>query len=211
MGTLIGFIFGGGFVIALSALLNVKPQRPSVEIPEKHWPQYCDDISAGVRAGLSISESTWLAANSLPQFLQNRFEEARLDCTNGISFSRKLADLNVELDNPTFARIAHLITTALSQNAGAVASLLNEFAQNLRTDIALVNEIAGKQAVTKVSAKVAAFAPIVVLLLTSTRSTVRDAFLTTSGLIVIAGAMSVTLFSYLLMRSISEIKVLNAR
>jgi tight adherence protein B len=103
----------------------------------------------------------------------------------------------------------HLINTAQNQNATAVAALLNEFAQNLRSDIALVNEIAGKQAVTRVSAKVAALAPFVVLLLTSSRSTVRNAYLTPTGLLVIAGTLSVTYFSYLMMRRISQIKVLS--
>ncbi|MCX6403685.1 MAG: hypothetical protein NT032_07270 [Actinobacteria bacterium] len=209
MGSLIGLIFGCGIALAISSLKKVGKDSKTIHIPEKYWPQFCDDLSAGIRAGQSISQATWQASESLPIFLQNCFWQSRKQWEQGATFAKSLHNLSLDLKSVSFSRIVHLIQTAQNQNASAVAALLSEFAQNLRADIALVNEIAGKQAVTRVSAKVAALAPIAVLLLTSSRSTVRNSYLTPTGLLVIAGAMTVTLFSYLMMRKISQIKVLS--
>jgi hypothetical protein len=117
--------------------------------------------------------------------------------------------LSNQLESPTFTRIVFLIVTANNQNSASLASTLNEFASNLRTDLELVDEIAGKQAITKVSARVAALAPLVVLVLTSTRDSVRESFLTTLGLTVVALSFTVTAISYFLMVKFSQIKVLN--
>lgn len=209
MGSLIGLIFGCGIALTLMSLQKAEKLPSRMEIPEKYWPQFCDDLSAGIRAGQSLSQATWQASESLPIFLQASFSQSRRRWEQGTAFANSLHDLSLEFKSISFSRIVHLINTAQNQNATAVAALLNEFAQNLRSDIALVNEIAGKQAVTRVSAKVAALAPFVVLLLTSSRSTVRNAYLTPTGLLVIAGTLSVTYFSYLMMRRISQIKVLS--
>jgi tight adherence protein B len=209
MGSLIGLLFGGGLLLAFRASIRSQGGDSRFEVSERYWPQYCDDLSSAIRAGLSVSEATWQASGSLPSLLQIRFTTARTNCENGVAFNKSLEKLSIELDNSTFSRIVHLIITAQSHNTSAISSLLNEFSQNLRVDIALINEIAGKQAVTRVSAKVAAFAPLVVLILTSTRESVRQSFLSSTGLIIISAVMAVTLFSYLAMRRISQIKVLN--
>jgi tight adherence protein B len=210
MGSLIGLLFGGGLLLAFGTSARSARGDSRFEVSERYWPQYCDDLSSAIRAGLSVSEATWQASASLPSLLQIRFSTARTDCENGVAFNKSLQKLSIELENTTFSRIVHLIITAQSHNTTAIPALLNDFAQNLRVDIALINEIAGKQAVTRVSAKVAAFAPLVVLLLTSTRESVRQAFLNPTGLFIISTVTAVTLFSYLAMRRISQIKVLNA-
>ncbi|MEN9692468.1 MAG: hypothetical protein RLZZ330_112 [Actinomycetota bacterium] len=209
MGSLLGLIFGCGFALSILNIQKAADTQEKRSIPEKYWPQFCDDISAGIRAGLSFPESFWQASNSLPLFLQLQFVVIQNRCEAGEPFSATVLEFSERLENKTFSRIVHLATTAQSQNVSAIAGLMNDFSQNLRSDIALLDEIKGKQVVAKISAKVAAFAPLVVLALTSTRQTVRDAFMTTTGLFVISGTMIVTLGSYLLMRNISRIEALN--
>jgi tight adherence protein B len=209
MGTLTGLIFGCGLTLVLYSLSpSVRTERKPLNV-EKYWPQFCDDISTGVRAGLSVSESTWQASATLPFFLQDQFKRCKDEAERGIPFSLAIQNLSTQLKNSTFSRISFLITTAQSQDSRSLAGLLSEYAANLRADIELINEISGKQAVTKVSARVAAFAPLVVLALTSTRSSVRDSFLTSTGLMVVSASFFVTGISYLLMMKISKIKVLD--
>lgn len=209
MGSLLGLIFGCGLTLAIFHKGKTDPNEEKTRIPEKYWPQFCDDISSGVRAGLSFPESFWLATNSLPLFLQLKFKELQKKCDTGEPFVATIIEFSDKLDNKTFSRIVHLATTAQSQNISAIAGLMNDFSQNLRSDISLLDEIKGKQAVTKISAKVAAVAPFVVLVLTSTRQTVRDAFMTTTGFLIVALTTIVTLGSYLLMRNLSRIEILN--
>lgn len=208
MGALIGLIFGGGLALVISSLGNISATPPNKKFSEKYWPTFCDDLSAGVRAGLAIPAATWQASESLPLALQQQFLLARQEYESGGSFVLCLEELAKQLDNQTFFRIVNLILTAQNQNTAAVAGLLNEQAHNLRADLALMNEILGKQAVTRVSAKVAAFAPLVVLALTSTRATVRDAYFQPLGIFVLTGVFLATAVSYFAMRNISQIKVL---
>ena len=209
MGSLLGLIFGCGLSIALLNRNHPVELKPRIQIPEKYWPQFCDDISSGIRAGLSFPESFWQAANSLPLLLQAEFFDIQKRCEAGEPFVTSVLEFSNNLENKTFSRIVHLATTAQSQNVSAISGILNDFAQNLRSDIALLHDIQGKQAVTKISAKVAAVAPLVVLLLTSSRQTVRDAFMTSTGFLVISATMFATLGSYLLMRKISRIEALH--
>ncbi len=209
MGALLGLIFGCGLVLAASSISRKAATNSGFTVQEKFWPQYCDDVSSAIRSGMSVSESTWQASKSLPSLLQERFESSRIESEKGETFAKSLQKLSLELKSSTFTRIVHLILTAQGHNSSAISGLLNEFAQNLRADNALINEIAGKQAVTKISARVAAFAPLVVLILTSTRSSVRESFLNPTGITVVAVVFSTTAISYLAMRRISSIKVLN--
>ena len=209
MGSLLGLIFGCGLAIVIFSWQKMDSPKQRTDIPEKYWPQFCDDVSASIRAGLSFPEAFWQASNSLPLFLQAEFEQLKVRCESGDPFAQSILQFSQNLENKTFSRIIHLATTAQSQNISAIAALLNDFAQNLRSDISLLDDIQGKQAVTKISAKVAAAAPLVVLLLTSSRETVRNAFSTSTGIFVISGTMIVTLGSYLLMRKISRIEVLS--
>lgn len=208
MGNLLGLIFGSGIALIVFSLTSAERKSPPNRITEKYWPTFCDDISAGVRAGLAIPEATFQASTSLPIFLQQEFVKAKKDFAGGESFSGCIQKLATQIEDQTFSRITRLILTAQTQNSAAISGLLSEQAHNLRSDLALLNEILGKQAVTKVSAKVASLAPLVVLVLTSTRPTVRDAYLQPIGIAVLLVVGFVTVFSYLVMRNISEIKVL---
>ncbi len=209
MGVIVGLIFGCGLALAILSINPRARKNKKPHIPERFWPQFCDEISSGVRAGLSVSEATWRAGESLPVFLQDEFSKFQIGAERGISFNQSILSLSNQLESPTFTRIVFLIVTANNQNSASLASTLNEYASNLRTDLELVDEIAGKQAITKVSARVAALAPLVVLVLTSTRDSVRESFLTTLGLSVVALSFTVTAISYFLMVKFSQIKVLN--
>lgn len=210
MGVITGLIFGCGMALAIFSLKPKSKQNKRLLVPEKYWPQFCDDISSAVRAGLPTSEATWQASASLPLFVQNQFLKHKESAEMGVSFNQSILNLSDQLESSTFSRIAFLIITANNQNSESLATILNEYASNLRTDLDLVNEIVGKQAVTRVSARVAALAPLVVLVMTSTRDSVRESFLTPLGLSVVFGSFIVTAFSYLLMVKISQIKALNA-
>ena len=210
MGTLIGIIFGAGLSMVLwnqdshihTAILRLKRRPSTINFA---WPAFIEDVASGVRAGLGLPQATWQAGSRLPVSAASVFSQAELKWSGGDGFEDALAYLLIQFPNASCEQFVHTIELAHRQGGRAVSTLLSQMARDLRTQQQLIHEVKGRQAVTATSAKVAVAAPWVVLVMTATRSDVRETYSTSSGLVVLVIVFGITAGSYLLMKKIAEI------
>jgi tight adherence protein B len=211
MAALISFAFGAGLWLALSTL-PARPQGRRRRAPRRAaarvWPAFFDDVASGLRAGLGVGQAVWQAGGRLPLLERAAFAAAEESWRQGRGLTASLADLAAALSVPALTAFVELIQLALVHGGNRLPALLVELAEQTRSQLALVDEVKGRQASTVNAARVAVAAPWVVLALTMTRPDVRQVYASISGLAVLALIAALSLGSYLLMSKLARIEAL---
>jgi tight adherence protein B len=209
----IGNLIGIGFAVGLwLAVIAIWPTSKKAQVNQRvaaDWPSFIDDVASGVRSGLSLPFSTFDAGQRLPAVQAKEFSKVKDMWDSGVGYMDCLQVLDSVIRNPGFEYFVSTAVIAYEQGGESVPTVLTQLARSLRSGNQLFNEIKGRQAVTVNSAKVAVLAPFVVLLLTGTRSQVRDAYLTELGFLVIACVIIVSWFSFELMKRFAKIPELD--
>jgi tight adherence protein B len=210
---MIGNLIGVGIAIGIwIALLAVWPRNQQLSTKKEttpDWPAFIDDVSSGVRAGLSLPFATFDAGTRLPTRHANHFWQTQAKWQEGVGYLQCLDVLENRIGHAGFELFASTAAIAYEQGGQSVPTVLTQLARSLRSGNQLFNEIKGRQAVTVNSARVAVLAPLVVLVLTGTRTEVRQAYMSEVGLFVLVAVVAISWFSYQLMKKFAQIPELD--
>jgi tight adherence protein B len=210
---MIGNLIGVGIAVGIwIALLAVWPRRKQPSAKKEKitdWPAFIDDVASGVRAGLSLPYATFDAGTRLPTRQASHFQQTQAKWQEGVGYLQCLDALENQIGHAGFELFAGAAAIAYEQGGKSVPTVLTQLARSLRSGNQLFNEIKGRQAVTVNSARVAVLAPLVVLVLTGTRAEVRQAYMSEVGLFVLVSVMTISWFSYQLMKKFAQIPELD--
>lgn len=213
IGNLIGVGLAVGIWISLLAVWRPQSKRAQMSALMKDtltdWPAFIDDVASGVRAGLSLPYATFDAGTRLPPKQANHFVQTQLDWEKGVGYLQCLDALEGRIGHAGFEMFVSTAAIAYEQGGQSVPTVLTQLARSLRSGNQLFNEIKGRQAVTVNSARVAVLAPLVVLVLTGTRTEVRQAYMSEVGLFVLVSVVAVSWVSYQLMKKFAHIPELD--
>lgn len=211
MGQLIGIGFGAGLWIALMAFEFSPHKWRKLGVRARSdvaWPAFIDDVASGLRAGLPIPQALWQAAHRLPATERAMFAQAESSWSAGAGFNTTLRALESGIGQPAFTMLCQTIELGAEHGGSRLPVLLTQLGEQIRGHLALLAEVKSRQASTVNAAKVAVMAPWLVLLLTSTRAQVRATYMTSTGLLLLAGVALVCAVSYLVMVRLARITAL---
>jgi tight adherence protein B len=163
------------------------------------WPDAIATLIASVRAGVSLPESCLSLIDRGPgELLPGWLAFASSYRATG-SFRIALDRLRQQLADPIADRVAAAL--ALTHDVGGtdLVRVLRTLGDFVREDIRVRKEIEARWSWTVTSARVAAGAPWLVLLLMSTRPEAAVAYNSTSGVVVITVGAVATILGYRLM------------
>jgi tight adherence protein B len=171
------------------------------------WPYVVDDLSSGVRAGLSLPESVAALAERGPISLRPAFARFAAEYRGSGSLNAGLDRLARDLDDPFADRIIEGLRLARDVGGSDVGRLLRTLGQALREDARVRGEIEARQSWTVNGARMAVVAPWLVLLLLASRSRSVRVYDEPSGLLVLAIGAVLSMAAYALMRRIGSLPV----
>lgn len=165
------------------------------------WPDVCDLLVAGIRAGLSLPEAVAGLANGGPAPLRPAFAQFAREVEATGSFDRSAAQLKATLADPVADRIIESLRMARQVGGTELTSVLRALSQSVRAETALRSEVEARQSWIRGAAVLGVSAPWVVLLLLSSRPEGAIAYSTPEGLaiILVGAAASVVAFRLMLM------------
>lgn len=212
MAWLLGASFGAGLWLAALSLLErsngVRRRKRLRPAPARIWPAFYDDVASGLRAGLTLGPSIWQAGRRLPLLERQAFAVAEEYWLAHGGLTSALEVLAARLPHRSFAIFVELINLSATHGSTRLSALVSELAEQSRNQLALTDEVRGRQATTVNAARVAVAAPWAVLALTLSRADVREVYGTAAGLSVLVGVALICALSYLAMRRLARIEAL---
>jgi tight adherence protein B len=169
------------------------------------WPEVVDDLSSGIRAGLSLPEALVALGERGPAELRAHFRRFGEDYRATGRFAEALTLLKARLADPVADRIVEALRLTRDVGGSDLGRLLRTLSQFLREDLRTRGELEARQSWTVAGARLAVAAPWVVLALLSTRPGTAAAFDTPAGLAVLAGGALCCLVAYRLMLRIGRL------
>jgi tight adherence protein B len=200
----IGLAFGvlAGYLPLL--VLKARSRRRARELQEI-WPDAIDNLSSGVRAGMSLPEAVAALADHGPEPLRPAFARfADVYHASG-RFNDALEDLKAELADPTADRVVEALRLAREVGGTEVGRTLRILSVFLRDEYRVRKELEARQSWVIVAARLAFATPWFVLLMLSTKQESVAAYRGPGGAVVLAiGAVMATL-GYRMMLAIGRI------
>ena len=169
------------------------------------WPYVVDDLSSGIRAGLSLPEAVAAIAERGPTILRPAFARFAAHYRSSGSFNAGLDRLATELADPFADRVIEALRLARDVGGTDVGRLLRTLSQALREDARARGEIEARQSWTVNGARLAVVAPWLVLLLLASRSSSVQVYDEPAGLLVLGIGAVLSVASYLLMQRIGRL------
>jgi tight adherence protein B len=163
------------------------------------WPDVVDNVTSGIRAGMSLPEALSAVAVRGPAELRPAFAAFSEDYRLTGRFNECLDRLKVSLSDPVADRLIESLRIAREVGGSDLGRLLRTLSRFLRDDARARAEIEARQSWTVNAAKLAAAAPWLVLLLLSTRPESVQAYATPTGALVLLVGALVTALAYWLM------------
>jgi tight adherence protein B len=191
-------------VISSLRISNPRKSTSPKVIQGYSFAPFIDDMASAVRAGMGAPEAMWQAATRLPVHYALIFDEAHV-LWQARGFSAALQLLRSSCADRDIVQLVEVLTVVQTTGSETLATALSQLARMARARHELRNEVQGRQAVTVTAARVAVAAPWLVLVLTSGRPQTRDAFLSASGIGVLAAVAFLCGLSYVAMQRLSRI------
>lgn len=193
--------FGGYLPIALVR------RRAAQRTAERRalWPEVVDNLTSGVRAGMSLPEAVSQLAVRGPEPLRPPFVDFAADYRATGRFGDCLDRLKVALADPVADRIIESLRIAREVGGSDLGRLLRTLAQFLREDTRTRAELETRQGWTVAAARLALAAPWVVLAMLSLRPDTVAAYDTAAGVVILAVGAAVSFVSYRVMLRIARL------
>jgi tight adherence protein B len=169
------------------------------------WPYVIDDLSSGIRAGLSLPEAVAAIAERGPLPMRPAFARFAADYRASGSFSTSIERLADRLADPVADRVVEALLLAREVGGTDVGRLLRSLGQALRDDARARGEIEARQSWTVNGARLAVCAPWAVLLLLASQSNSIQVYDRPAGLLVLTIGGGLSAFAYVLMRRIGRL------
>jgi len=188
-------------------LLLRRRNNKSNELKMNQWLILIDELSSGVRAGLTISESLSQSLNKSEEPLRQDLLEAILEFNRSGQVSKVMKILQSQISDPIGIATLKLLAIVLKTGSNDLATSLNILSNTSRENINLIQELKAKQAWVLNGAKISIIAPWVVLLTLWTQESVRTAYQNIVGQIVLSLVALVGIVGYIAMKKIGKINI----
>jgi tight adherence protein B len=196
--------FGDMALWAPVAIIQSRARRRRHQLREV-WPEVVDNLSSGVRAGLSLAEALAQIADRGPEPLRPAFASFAADYRTSGRFGEALDGLKERLADPVADRICEALRITREVGGTDLGRLLRSLSAFLREDARTRSELEGRQSWTVYAARLAVAAPWLVLALLATRPESVAAYARPAGAVVLGvGAVS-TFVAYRLMVRIGRL------
>jgi tight adherence protein B len=173
----------------------------------QQWTLLIDDLTSGVRAGLTISEALAQALQNCEEPLRSDFQEAILEINRSGQVSKVISILKNQITDTVGVATLKLLQVVLKTGANDLATSLSILSNSSRENHNLIQELKAKQSWVLNGARISVISPWLVLLALWTQESVRNAYQNLIGQIILILVAVVGLFGYLVMKRIGRIDV----
>jgi tight adherence protein B len=194
-------IFG---LLAPTALVRRFRRRRMTDLREL-WPEAVDNLTSGVRAGLSLPEALGALGRRGPEPLRPAFIRFGDDYRATGRFMESLDRLKDGLADPVGDRVCETLRVAREVGGTDLGTVLRTLSAFLREDARTRGELETRQGWTVNAARLAVAAPWLILLLLASQTTTLDAYDSSAGLVLLAVGGVVCGIAYQLMIRIGRL------
>ena len=173
----------------------------------QQWTLLIDDLTSGVRAGLTISEALAQALQNCEEPLRSDFQEAILEINRSGQVSKVISILKNQITDTVGVATLKLLQVVLKTGANDLATSLSILSNSSRENHNLIQELKAKQSWVLNGARISIISPWLVLLALWTQESVRNAYQNLIGQLILILVALVGLFGYLVMKRIGRIDV----
>ena len=165
------------------------------------WADAVVVVRSGVRAGWPVAESVARAADRVPSVLQARFAAVRAGLAVGEPFRRAASALAQDQDGRRFAAALVLADELGASDTGQILDAYSEF---LGAEVAQRREIAARHSWNVSAARVALAAPWLTVLALGLQPSVREAYASAAGTVLLCVVGAVTAVAYSVMMAVAR-------
>jgi tight adherence protein B len=169
------------------------------------WPDVVDNLSSGVRAGLSLPEALGQIAQRGPEPLRDPFLAFARDYRLTGNFAESLDALKERLADPVADRLCEALRITREVGGSDLGRLLRNLSAVLREDARTRSELEARQSWTVYAARLAVAAPWLVLALLASRPESVAAYDRPAGTLVLVIGAAASLLAYRLMLMIGRL------
>ena len=173
----------------------------------RQWTLLIDDLTSGVRAGLTISEALAQALQNCEEPLRLDFQEAILEMNRSGQVSKVISILKNQITDTVGVATLKLLQVVMKTGANDLATSLSILSNSSRENHNLIQELKAKQSWVLNGARISVISPWLVLLALWTQESVRNAYQNLIGQLILILVAVVGLFGYLVMKRIGRIEV----
>lgn len=195
----------GVFAACVPWLLVQRMRRRRRADLRELWPEVVDNLTSGVRAGLSLPEALAAIGERGPEQLRHAFTAFGRDYRATGSFNDSLDRLKQTLADPVGDRICESLRVAREVGGTDLGRLLTTLSSFLREDARARAELMARQSWSVSAARMAVAAPWLVLVLLSTRRETLAAYDSAAGSVILAIGAVLSVVAYRLMLTIGRL------
>lgn len=169
------------------------------------WPEVVDNLTSGVRAGLSLPEALSAIGVRGPEQLREPFRQFGTDYRTTGRFNDSLDRLKSALADPVGDRVCESMRVAREVGGTDLGRLLTTLSSFLRDDARTRSELIARQSWSVNAARMAVCAPWLVLILLATQQETLNAYDTPTGTFILIIGAVLSLIAYRLMIRIGRL------
>ena len=173
----------------------------------RQWTLLIDDLTSGVRAGLTVGEALAQALQNCEEPLRLDFQEAILEINRSGQVSKVITILKNQITDTVGVATLKLLQVVMKTGANDLATSLSILSNSSRENHNLIQELKAKQSWVLNGARISVISPWLVLLALWTQESVRNAYQNLIGQLILILVAVVGLFGYLVMKRIGRIEV----
>ncbi len=193
------------FAFSLPRLLVARLRHKRQADLRELWPEVVDNLTSGVRAGLSLPEALSAIGVRGPEQLRDAFRQFGSDYRTTGRFNESLDRLKAALADPVGDRVCESLRVAREVGGTDLGRLLSTLSGFLRDDARTRAELLARQSWSVNAARMAVAAPWLVLVLLATQRETLQAYDTPTGTIILLVGAALSLIAYRLMTHIGRL------
>ena len=193
------------FAAAVPRLLVKRLRRKRQADLRELWPEVVDNLTSGVRAGLSLPEALAGIGARGPEPLREPFRQFGSDYRTTGRFNECLDRLKDALADPVGDRVVESLRVAREVGGTDLGRLLSTLSAFLRDDARTRAELVARQSWSVNAARMAVAAPWLVLLLLATQRETLRAYDTPTGTVILVSGAVLSFVAYRLMIRIGRL------
>lgn len=193
------------FAVAVPRLVVSRLRHKRQADLRELWPEVVDNLTSGVRAGLSLPEALSAIGVRGPEQLREPFKQFGSDYRTTGKFDDSLDRLKDSLADPVGDRVCESLRVAREVGGTDLGRLLSTLSGFLRDDARTRAELLARQSWSVNAARMAVAAPWLVLILLATQRETLQAYDTPTGTIILAAGAALSLIAYRLMIRIGRL------
>jgi len=191
----------------LPGVLINKRKTKNQEQKMSQWTLLIDDLTSGVRAGLTVSEALAQALQNCEEPLRSDFQEAIIEINRSGQVSKVISILKNQITDAVGISVLKLLQVVLKTGANDLATSLSILSNSSRENHNLIQELKAKQSWVLNGARISVVSPWLVLLALWTQESVRNAYQSLTGQIILILVALVGGVGYLVMKRIGRIEI----